>query len=257
MGLYKTEALVLRSWKYREADSLLTLLTKKRGKVSAIAKGVRKTSSRLRGGVQLFTHNEMLLYQGRNLDIVTQSQCLEAFATLQSNMVALATACYWCELLDSFLPLEQKDEVVFALALAGFHLLALENSELVVRGLEVKLLSSLGYMPVLESCVSCGQSLQVGEEVSFSVGLGGVLCSVCKKEGVSFFNWEALKAWKQLQRMQLSKFNRLKISPGGLKILSDVLEKFLLYQLDYPLKSRHVLEEMWQVEKSQNFVFGQ
>ena len=62
MRLYKTETLVLRSVKYREADSLLTLLTKEKGKVKAIAKGVRKINSRLRGGVQLFTHNQMLLY---------------------------------------------------------------------------------------------------------------------------------------------------------------------------------------------------
>jgi DNA repair protein RecO (recombination protein O) len=257
MGLYKTEALVLRSRKYREADSLLTLLTKRRGKVSAIAKGVRKPNSRLRGGVQLFTHNEMLLYQGRNLDIVTQSQCVEAFTTLQDNMEAFSAACYWCELLDSFLPLEQKDGALFTLALAGFHLLALENNELVVRGLEIKLLSSLGYMPSLDSCVSCGQSLQVEHEIFFSVGLGGVLCSACKKEGALFFTWEALKAWQQLQRMKLSKLNRLKITSGGLKTLDNVLEKFLIYQLDYPLKSRHILKEMWQVGKSQDVVFGQ
>jgi len=250
VSLYKTEALVLRSRKYREADSLLTLLTKKRGKVSAIAKGVRKANSRLRGGVQLFTYNEMLLSEGRNLDVVTQSECVEAFTTLQNDMEALAAACYWCELLDSFLPREQNDEQLFTLALAGFHLLALEYDELVVRALEIKLLFSLGYMPSLDRCVSCGQSLQAEQKIFFSAKLGGVLCSSCKKEDALFFTLEVLKTWQQVQRMKLSKLNRLKVSAGGLKILDEVLEQFLIFQLDYPLKSRRVLKEIWQAGRS-------
>lgn len=256
MALYKTEALILRSHKFQEADSLLTLLTKEKGKVKAIAKGVRKVNSRLRGGVQLFTHNELLLYQGRNLDIVTQGQCLDAFVSLQNNMVALAAACYWCELLDFFLPWEQRDETLFTLALAGFHLLGLENSQLVVRGLEVKLLSFLGFRPILEYCVSCGSVLSRGEKIFFSSSFGGVICAHCSPDDPLPFNWEALKTWQQLQQMSPRKFARLKISPGGLKILNNVLEKFLLYQLEYPLKSRSVFETMWQAEKGQKGVSG-
>lgn len=257
MSLYKTEALVLRSRKYKEADSLLTLLTQKRGKVSAIAKGVRKANSRLRGGVQLFTHNEMLLYQGRSLHVVTQSQCLEAFTTLQNNMEAMAAACYWCELLDSFLPAEQTDREIFMLALAGFHLLALEHDELVVRALEIKLLSFLGYRPSLDSCISCGRSWQAEQKIFFSAESGGVLCSACKKGNEAiFFTLEALKAWQQLQRMKLSNLNRLKVSVAGLKVLDDVLESFLVFQLDYPLKSRRILKEMWQAGKSGETVCG-
>lgn len=245
MGLYKTKALVLRSRKYQETDCLLILLTQKKGKISAIAKGVRKPNSRLRGGVQLFTHNEMLLNEGRNLDIVTQSECLEAFSIVGTDLEAMAVACYWCELLDSFLPLEQNDEELYTLALAGFHFLALEHQELQVRALEIKLLTSLGYMPSLDKCVFCGQPVEMEKRVFFAVHLGGVLCSACDKEDAMIFSIEALKAWQQIQRMELSKLNRLKVSKAGLRILDGVLEKFLIYQLDYPLKSRQVLKDIW------------
>ena len=246
MSLYKTKALVLRSRKYREADCLLTLLTQKKGKVSAIAKGVRKANSRLRGGVQLFTHNEMLLSDGRNLDVITQSECLEAFTTVGNDMEAMAVACYWCELLDSFIPMEQNDDELYTLALAGFHLLALEHHELVIRTLEIKLLSALGFMPTMDCCISCGRTLQAEQKIFFSVGSGGVICSSCKKDDDAVsFTLEALKSWQQLQRMKLSKLNRLKVSVEGLKILDNVLESFLIFQLDYPLKSRRVLKEMW------------
>lgn len=250
MGLYKTEALVLSSWKYREADSFLTLLTKKKGKVKALAKGVRKPQSRLRGGVQLFTHNEMLFYQGRSLAIVTQSECLEAFVPLQQNMVALATACYWSELWQAFLPWEEEDDLLFTLALAGFHLLALENSELVVRGLECKLLDALGYRPVLEHCVACRREIGREKALFFSVDLGGILCGSCQKRKQRNCNGEVLKIWQQLQQMPLSKLSRLKISRSGLQILGCLLDEFILYQLDYPLKSRGILEDIWQVAQN-------
>lgn len=249
MGLYRTEALVLRSRKYSEADCLLTLFTQKKGKVKAIAKGVRKTNSRLRGGVLLFTYNEMLLYEGRNLDIVTQSQCLEAFTTVQEDMEAMTAASYWCELLDSFLPEGQKDTRLFSLVLAGFHVLALEHHELIVRALEIKLLSYLGYMPDLDCCVACGRSLQSEAKILFSARQGGILCASCKDEDTLFFTPETLKAWQQLQRMELSKLNRLKVSDRGLQILDEALERFLLVQLDYPLKARPILKEIWQAGK--------
>ncbi|HHX96645.1 MAG TPA: DNA repair protein RecO [Clostridia bacterium] len=245
MRLYKTETLVLRSVKYREADSLLTLLTKEKGKVKAIAKGVRKINSRLRGGVQLFTHNQMLLYHGRNLHTVTQSECLEAFAPLQKNMATLTAACYWCELLDTFLPWEEKESDLFALALAGFHLIALENSSLVIRGLEIKLLAALGYQPILNHCVVCGQALKEGQMIFFSPAGGGTLCAHCQTEVGLSLTWEVLKTWQLFQEMPFSKFMRLKISQGGLEILNRLLEKYLEYQLDYPLKSRTILEKMW------------
>ena len=252
MGLYRTKALVLRSRKYAETDSLLTLLTQKRGIVNAIAKGVRKSNSNLRGGVQLFTYNEMLLYEGRNLDIVTQSQCLEAFTVMQEDMTAMGAACYWGELLDAFIPEGEKDTKLFALALAGFHLLALEYQELSMRALEIKLLSQLGYMPDLGSCVSCGRSLSEEEGTVFSPEKGGMLCASCRQGEVVYLTLEALKAWNQLERLDLSKLTRLKVSGGGLRILDEALEKYLLFQLERPLKARPVLREITLAQKRLN-----
>ena len=154
MKSYQTEAVVLRSRKYLEADCLLTLLTKEKGKLSAIAKGVRKSKSKLRGGVQVFTLNDMLLYRGRNLDTVTQSQCLETFAPLQEDLRSVAAASYWSELLDSLTPERERDIRLFQLAVAGLHLLCLSSNEIIVRGLEIKLLSYLGYRPHLDGCVA-------------------------------------------------------------------------------------------------------
>ena len=250
MGLYRTDAVVLRSRKYLEADSLLTLLTDKKGKISAIAKGVRKPQSRLRGGVQIFTHNAMLLHEGKSLDIVTQSECVEPFIPLQDDFAAIAAASYWSELVFSLIPEGEADPGLFQLTLAGFHVLCLSTSNLVIRGLEIKLLAHLGYTPLLEQCVSCGQKLAENPRITFSVRHGGVLCSVCSNkeapQNLCNFSHEALNVWQQLVKMDLSKINRLRITPRALAILDDVVEEFLLAQLEYPLKSRPILKKMLQ-----------
>lgn len=240
--------MVLRSRKYREADSLLTLLTRSRGKVGAIAKGVRKSKSSLRGGVQVFTYNDMLLYKGKSLDTVTQSECLEAFTTIQEDIKAITAAAYWSELLDALIPEGEGDNQVFQMALAGFHLLALSANQLVIRSLEMKLLSMLGYSPCLDNCVSCQCHVPAGGQIFFSVKQGGVLCPQCNNKGyiaVSIpFSHEALQVWLQILRMDFTKIQRLKISSQGLNILDSVIEEFLLMQLDYPLKSRSMLNEV-------------
>lgn len=248
MGIYRTEAVVLRSRKYREADCLLTLLTENKGKVGAIAKGVRKPTSSLRAGVQVFTHNDMLLYKGRSLDTVTQSQCLEAFTPLHEDIQGMTAAAYWSELLEALTPEGEGDPELFRLALAGYHVLSLSVTELILRGLEIKLLALLGYRPYLEKCVSCGCPVDESPKITFAVKQGGVLCPSCSSLGsrqhMIFFTHEALQVWQQLQRMDLSKMNRLKVSNQGLSVLDRAMEEYLLMQLDYPLKSRPIIKTM-------------
>lgn len=250
MALYRTEALILRSRKYLEADSLLTLLTKKKGKISAIAKGVRKPNSRLRGGVQLFTLNDVLLHEGRNLDIVTQSQSLEAFTLLQENYQAMAMAAYWGELLDAFAVEGEADSDLYNLALAGFHILCLAPVKLTMRALEIKLLAQVGYTPCLERCVYCGKELTENMPISFSSRLGGVLCHLCTQtheaSKTAVFSFEALNVWQQLLKMELAKIGRLKLSKRALGMLENTIGEFLLEQTEYPLKSRAIMQEMVQ-----------
>ncbi|MEG3067513.1 MAG: DNA repair protein RecO [Syntrophaceticus schinkii] len=104
MGIYKAEAIVLRSIVYGEADRILTLFTREDGKVSAIAKGVRKTTSRLRGAVQLFSHTRLVLYSGRSLDTVSQGEAEDEFSYLERDLECFATASYCAELVSRLTP---------------------------------------------------------------------------------------------------------------------------------------------------------
>lgn len=187
MGIYKAEAIVLRSRVYGEADRILTLFTKGLGKVSAVAKGVRRPASRLRGAVQLFSHTHLVLYTGKSLDTITQGEAEETFSFIESDLMRLAAASYCAELVDR-LTLERQPLVkVFSLLLKALRNLERESPEVLARVFEVQLLAALGYQPRLESCVmgnhpgwrAPGTESREAGHVWFSVEKGGVVCPDC------------------------------------------------------------------------------
>src|SRR6185295_19423767 len=100
--VYTTPAIVLRQRKLGDADKILTLYTANFGKVDAVAKGVRKSRSKLGGHVEPLTQATFLLAQGKTLDIVTQVEMIESFQVLRDDLDRLSRALYACELLDKF-----------------------------------------------------------------------------------------------------------------------------------------------------------
>jgi DNA repair protein RecO (recombination protein O) len=243
-GLYTTEALVLRCRKYREADGLLVLLTRERGKVNAVAKGIFKPASALRGGVQTFTLSAMQLYAGKGLHTVTQSQCQEAFLSLRDQLDGMLAAACWAELLETLLPEEESDEALFALALTGFYALALGAAPLIRRGLEVQLMNALGYGPVLDGCVECQRRLTEDEPVFFSSARGGLVCGSCKKSGDLPIGGEAAALWRMLGKMDCGKMGRVKGRPFAIEQLGNVVEAWIAAQIGRPMRSWQVIKTM-------------
>ena len=100
----RTESIVLRQQVFGEVDRLLTILPPDRGKLRAIAKGVRRPSSRKAGHLDLFMRADVLLALGRNLDIITQAQTLDPYRAVREDLLRSSYASYCVELLDSFTP---------------------------------------------------------------------------------------------------------------------------------------------------------
>ena len=117
LHVYRTDAIVLRRQDFGEADRVLTLYSPWRGKFRAIAKGVRRPKSRLGGHVELFTHVNMLVAQGRNLDIVTQAETVRPFARIRDDLWKTSYACYVAELVDRFTEEHLENQPVFDLLL--------------------------------------------------------------------------------------------------------------------------------------------
>jgi len=244
--ILKTNAIVLRARSYSEADQLLTLYTEKAGKLTAIVKGVKKPKSKLRGGVQVFSHTNVDLFLGKNLATVTQAETINTFAPLREDLFRMGCGAYLAELLDSLIPEGESDTELFSLVLMGFYLLSVEEPWLATKVMEIRLLRELGYQPQMESCANCGQIKVAG--YYFSSELGGLLCDQCfrDKPGMAIvkISGETCVILKQLMSMELTKINRLRISANAKKELAEILDLHIINCLGKKLKSKEFLDNL-------------
>jgi DNA repair protein RecO (recombination protein O) len=180
-GSLKTEGIVLRSLRYGEADRILHLYTPDRGRVSAIAKGVRKTRSRFGGRLEPFFRLDLVLYEGRSdLLTVTSVETLAAHPRLREDARALDGAARACEAVARVFDDGDPHAGVYHLLANELALLdgdparAGRSNSLAFR---LKLLLAAGFAPHLASCASCGEQEHL---VGFSGAAGGVVCVACE-----------------------------------------------------------------------------
>ncbi len=188
MPLYRDEAIVLRTHKLGEADRILTLLTRHHGRVRAVAKGVRKTTSRWGSRLEPFTHVDLQLAVGRNLDVVTQAETIEPFASaLGGDYDRYTAGTVMLETADRLVTEEGQPAVQQFLLLVG-GLRAMTDRDPATRRaanqvLDSYLLRSLavaGYAPSFSHCARCGEE---GPHKAFSPSAGGALCADCRVPG--------------------------------------------------------------------------
>lgn len=180
-GSVKTEAIVLRSLRYGEADRILHLYTPGRGRVSAIAKGVRRARSRFGARLEPFFQIRLVLHEGRSdLLTVTAVDTIEAHGALREHSATLDAAARACDAVTRLFETSDPNPAVFNL-LAGE--LGLLNSDRVHASAEnglafrLKLLLAAGIVPQLASCAACGEAEHLR---AFSASAGGVVCSSCE-----------------------------------------------------------------------------
>jgi len=237
--LYRTEAIVLKRSDFGEADRLLTLYTPKLGKIRAIAKGVRKPTSRKSGHVELFTHSQLLIAKGRSLDIVTQAETVHAFRPLREDLLRTTYAYYTAELVDLFVEEGIENRSLFDLLLAMLGWLGdASDLDLTTRFFELHLLSLLGYRPQLFQCVACHRQI---EPVSnfFSPADGGILCTQCghNHHGAKEISLNAQKVLRFLQTRDYDTCRRLRLSRPLHKELEKTMYDYITYILERNVKS--------------------
>ncbi|MCL4508554.1 MAG: DNA repair protein RecO [Chloroflexi bacterium] len=244
--VYRTEAVVLRRADFGEADRLLTLFTVDRGKIRVLAKGARRAKSRLGGNVELYVHSSMLIAQGRNLDIVTQSETIHSFIGLRESLLQIAQASYVAELMDALTAERAPDYPLFDLLLRTFAALAeTSDAELVSRSYELLLLDRLGYRPELRRCVHCRESLTPGR-IFFSAPLGGTLCPTCgetRAPGMSI-SVDAVKALRLLLERESVLPPAVKIGAGVRREAEHALRRYVTYVLEREPRSGQFLDSL-------------
>jgi DNA repair protein RecO (recombination protein O) len=178
MSLYRDRAVVVRTHKLGEADHIVVLLTAEHGKVRAIAKGIRKTKSRFGGRLEPLTHVSLLLYQGRELDIVSQAETIDPTRPLMEDLDRLTQGLALLEAVDRLTPDREPVPDLYRMLVGALRTLATRPSELVVPAFFWKVLASEGLRPELDRCVRCGTD---GPLVAFDLDEGGTLCRTCRQ----------------------------------------------------------------------------
>ncbi|WP_018683125.1 DNA repair protein RecO [Actinokineospora enzanensis] len=184
MSLYRDTGVVLRVQKLGEADRIITLVTQKHGKVRAVAKGVRRTTSRLGARVEPFAHVDVQFYTGRTLDVITQVQTLDAFgAGIVGDYRRYTAGCAVLETADR-MSAEEGEPVLrlYLLVVGALRALAdgQRDASLVLDAFLLRALAFAGWSPALTECARCGDP---GPHRAFNVHAGGSVCPRCKPPG--------------------------------------------------------------------------
>jgi DNA repair protein RecO (recombination protein O) len=185
---YRDEAVVLRTHKLGEADRIITMLSRGRGKIRAVAKGVRRTTSKFGARLEPFSHVDLQFAVGHTLDVVTQAESLHAFGEpLVADYRAYTAGQVMLETADRLVVEEGEPALQQYLLLVGaLRTLNTGTSDgrrsasLILDSYLLRSLAVAGYAPTFTDCARCGT---IGPHGAFSPGAGGVVCEVCRPSG--------------------------------------------------------------------------
>jgi DNA repair protein RecO (recombination protein O) len=207
------EAVVLRRVDFGEADRVLVLFTRERGKMPVVAKGIRRMSSRMAGHLELFTRSELMLAKGANLDVVTQAETRDSYRAVREDLTRTSTAYLIVELTDALTEEDVEHPELFELLTATFRALGTtDDPRLVAAHYQLRLLDVSGFRPVLMQCINCHEDLAPGRN-AFSAFLGGALCPRCGPSEPSSrpIDTDVLKVLRNLQRSGLPGSARFRV----------------------------------------------
>ena len=178
--LYRDVGVVLRTYKLRESDRIVVVMTEEHGKVRAVAKGVRKTKSKFGARLEPMSHVRLLLYRGRELDIVSQADSVEPLAPLLSSLDRASQGMAAIEAVDQLGLEREPNPRLYRMAVGVLRTIAERPAPLNVPAFYWKLLAAEGLEPQLDVCVRCGEGEPDAQLVALDLNEGGMVCRACR-----------------------------------------------------------------------------
>lgn len=244
MPVYKAEAIILHRRALGEADRVITLFTLEHGKVAAVARGVRKTTSRLAGRLEPFTHARLLLAQGRTFDVIAQVEVLEGMAPLRADLRRFGQAAVVTELLEAAVPEREAHPDLFRLLVETLGLVARADPEAAAVWFALHLMSLVGFHPAVDRCAVCERGL--GASPSWSHPLGGLACSRCAARDPAAVRLrpETAAALSTLLSVRADGLSAVALSSRDRDTLADLLRRYAEHRLEVRLRSPGVINRL-------------
>jgi len=244
----RTDAIVIGKRNFSENDRIITFYTRIYGKLDVLVKGIRKIENRFGSSLELFTYNEILLWEKKKgaLLILTQCQTKESFFRIRSDLKKLASAFYITDLTRELTKEKDKNIDIFNLLFTFLYLLEkAQKPERIVSSFQLRILFILGFGPELDKCVKCKNSITKHIK-HFSFQLGGIICNNCVRSSSSniSLNYETAVMMKKLIYAPLNSIENVIVSFVALKKIEYLFSLYIFYHLDKKMRSKKIIEKL-------------
>lgn len=251
MIILNTQGIVLKAVRYKENDVILTLFTRKLGKVAALAKGAKRNKSSLLSSSQLFSYSNYTLKKQGNMYTVNQSETIKSFYDLSYDIEAFSYATYVTKLVENTTLENQTNNRLFILLAQTLYLYTQQNvdKKFITRAFELKFLDYIGFKPSVNRCTSCN-SKDLSNLV-FNVDEGGVLCNKCSQnvDGNLKVDVTTIKLMEYILSNDILQCSKAKVSKYITYELEKILKRYLSVYIDnVNFKSLHLLKDLENIK---------
>jgi len=248
MGYIKTDGVIIKETYTGEADKIVTVLSRDKGRISGYARGARRPKSQLIAGVQFLCYSSFTLFKGRDMYHINSCDVIEPFYNIRTDVVKLTYAAHIAEILNDVIQENQPAARVLKLLLNTLHMLANTNKspELIVRIFEMRILSLLGYSPQVRGCIHCGK--EELDNMLFSFRDYGFVCRNCAqndKFAMQILHGTA-RAIQHIVYARLQDLFKFDVSNEVLDELEKVNKIYLRQQLDKEYNKLDFLKNLKQ-----------
>jgi len=239
----KTLGIILKRKNFGEADRILTILTERFGKISAIAKGSRKIKARLLGHLEPFMLVNFQLYEGKSFQIVTGAESEKSFENIQNDFKKTSRAFYLGELVDKFLESDEKNLQVFRIFLDALEYLNDNNIDLMLRFFELKIIEASGFKPEIRKCVHCSAKL-VEKNNYWDQAEGGIICSDCntKFHHGKKISDDVIKLFRIIEQKDIKVATNIKLEKEVESEAEEILDLYIKNILEREIKSKKMVK---------------
>jgi len=245
VSVEKSEAIVLRTYNLTESSKIIVLLTPGRGKVRAVAKGVRRTKSKFGSALEPITHVEVQIHfkEGRDLQTLSQAETRESFPSIRSDLTRLGLASLMCELMGQFVQEGEESTPQFVLLLVSLKTLASmsKNYGSLLISFYMKLLDISGLLPEVNFCVRCKGAIR---DHAYLATVGGALCSKCSAGVGERISAGSLKVMTRLLTTDWTMLERVRLTEQSVNEILNALNAYIFYHTGHELKSAKFLRSL-------------
>jgi len=248
MSYIKVSGIVIKEVNTGEADKIITIFSRERGKITASAKGARRPKSKFSACTQLFGYNNYVLFSGREIYSVNSCEVVEPFYEIRNDIIKLTYASHFVDIISDTVQEGQPAVKILKLLLNSLYILSRTDreAELIARIFELRFLALAGYAPQVSGCCVCGK--ETGSSFSFSFKKCGLICSDEKCMSQDIFSQElspgAVRALRHIIYSKSSELFNFSLSPQVLEELGRISRRYLRERLEKDFTKLDMLKKI-------------